>query len=296
MKKLIYIIITLVIGTILNSCDKEPDIRMPELQDAVAPYMKLTDNSSIYIDLYDLAGFNLEAVVNILFDDPFQKLTVVVVFDGDFENQYVLTDNITSVPQTVSYSLDDIIAAIPALNAASEIVEGNQFNFFVNATMEDGSKLHGYTDNGDLAYSSSMVNTLAGLKGGATFDISVPVPCPASINDWPGTYDCFDLDYASENTTAEIFLDTEVENGLKVYGMYSNYSEPDTFRIVLNPANFTVSFESQTISQDLWGYGPATADAGGGTYNTCDFSITYGLDVCVSLGCFSTFHVYLVKQ
>jgi hypothetical protein len=296
MKKLVYIIITLVIGILLTTCDKEPDIRMPELQDAVAPYMKLTDNSSLYVDLYNLGGFNLEAVVDILFDDPFQKLAVVVVFNGDFENQHTMTDNITSVPQTVSYSLNDVIAAVPGLNAASELVEGDQFNFFVNATTEDGSLLRGYNINGDLAYSSSMVNTLAGLKGGATFDISIPVPCPASIDEWPGMYDCFDLDYPSENTTAEIFLDPAVENGLKVYGMYSNYAEPDTFRIVLNPADFTVSFPEQTISQDLWGYGPATAAAGGGTYNTCEFSINLNLDVCVSLGCFSTFHIYLVKQ
>jgi hypothetical protein len=294
MKKLIYIIFALVIG-LLTTCNKEPDLRMPDVQDAVAAYLKLTDNSSLYVDLYNLAGYNFEATVDVLFDDPFQKLTVVVVYDGDFAHQYVLTDNITSVPQTVSYSIDDIVAAVSSLSAETDIVEGDEFVFFVNVTMPDGSVLPGYTDNGDIAFSSTLANALNGLKG-ATFDIPVPVPCPASIDQWPGTYDCYDLDYASENTTAEIFLDPEVENGLKVYGMYSNYSEPDTFRIVLNPADFTVSFESQTISQDLWGYGPATADAGGGTYNTCDFSISYNLDVCVSLGCFSTFHVYLVKQ
>jgi hypothetical protein len=296
MKKLVYIIISLVIGILLITCENEPDLREPELQDAVAPYMKLTDNSSLYVDLLNLGSFNYEAVVDILFEDPFQKLTVVVVFNGDFENQHTMTDNITSVPQTVSYSLNDVIAAVPGLNAASDLVEGDYFNFFVNATMEDESVLAGYTDNGDLAYSSSMVNTLAGLKNGATFDISIPVPCPATIDDWPGMYDCFDLNYASENTTAEIFLDVGVTNGLKIYGMYSNYAEPDTFRIVLNPANFTVSFPEQTISQDLWGYGPATAAAGGGTYNTCELSIRLDLNVCVSLGCFSTFNVYLVKQ
>jgi hypothetical protein len=294
MKKIIYIIFALVI-VVFTTCDKEPDVRMPEMHDATAAYLKLTDNSSVYVDLYDLAGYNFEATVDVLFDDPFQKLAVVVVYNGDFENQHVLTDNITSVPQTVSYSIDDIVAVIPELDAATDIAEGDAFVFFVNITMPDGTLLPGYTENGDIAFSSTLANALTGLKG-ATFDIDVPVPCPASIDQWPGTYDCYDLDYASENTTAEIFLDPGVENGLKIYGMYSNYAEPDTFRIVLHPADFTVSFESQTISQDLWGYGPATADAGGGTYNTCDFSISINLDVCVSLGCFSTFHVYLVKQ
>jgi hypothetical protein len=294
MKKIIYIIFALVI-VVFTTCDKEPDVRMPEMQDAVAAYLKLTDNSSVYVDLYDLAGYNFEATVDVLFDDPFQKLAVAVVFNGDFENQHVLTDNITSVPQTVSYTVDDLVAAIPELDAATDIAEGDAFVFFVNTTMPDGTLLPGYTENGDIAFSSTLANALTGLKG-ATFDIDVPVPCPASIDQWVGTYDCYDLDYASENTTAEISLDAGVENGLKIFGMYSNYADPDTFSIVLHPADFTVSFESQTISQDLWGYGPATADAGGGTYNTCEFSISINLDVCVSLGCFSTFHVYLVKQ
>ncbi len=294
MKKIIYIIFALVIG-VLTTCDKEPDVRMPEMQDAVAAYLKLTENSSLSVDLYDLAGFSFEATVDVLFDDPFQKLAVVVVFNGDFTKQYVMTDNITSVPQTVSYTLDDIAAVVDELNAPADLVSGDAFVFFVNTTLPDGTLLPGYTENGDIAFSSTLANALTGLKG-ATFDIDIPVPCPFSIDDWPGTYDCFDLDYASENTTAEVFLDTEVENGLKVYGMYSNYAEPDTFRIVLNPADLSVSFESQTISQDLWGYGPATADAGGGSFNTCDFTISYNLDVCVGAGCFSTFHVLLVKQ
>jgi hypothetical protein len=294
MKKIIYIIFALIIG-VLTTCNKEPDVRMPEMQDAVAAYLKPTDNSSPSVDLYDLAGFNFEAAVDVLFDDPFQKLAVVVVFNGDFTKQYVLTDNITTVPQTVSYTLDDIAAVVDELDAPADLVAGDAFVFFVNTTLPDGRLLPGYTENGDIAFSSTLANALTGLKD-ATFDINIPVPCPFSIDDWPGTYDCYDLDYASENTTAEVFLDTEVENGLKVYGMYSNYAEPDTFRIVLNPADLSVSFESQTISQDLWGYGPATADAGGGSFNTCDFTISYNLDVCVEAGCFSTFHVYLVKQ
>ena len=296
MKKLTYILIALVIGIMINSCDKEPDVRMPELLDAVAPYMLISETSDVYINTNDLAGFTLEAEVGVLFDDPFQKLEVVVVMNGDFENQYTLVDNITSVPQNISITVADVVAAVDELTAATEIVTGDEFRFFVNVTMPDGRLLPGYTINGDLAYSSSMVNTVGILKNGATFNISIPVPCPFSIDDWPGVYDCYDLVYASENTVAEIFMDPAVENGLKIYGMYSNYAEPDTFRVVLNPADFSVSFASQTISQDLWGYGPATAAAGGGTFNTCEFSISIDLDVCVALGCFSTFHVYLVKQ
>jgi hypothetical protein len=296
MKKVIYIIISLVIGILLITCENEPDLREPELQDAVAPYLAMTENSDIYVDLNDPNGFSLEFNVDILFEDPFQKIAVFVVMNGDFENQYMLIDNITSVPQTATITMADIVSAVPGLNAASEIVEGDAFVFFAAVTMPDGSVLPSYTVNGDLAYSSSMVNTLSGLKDGATFDIFIPVPCPFNIDEWPGTYNFYDLGMPSENTTAEVFLDAGVTNGLKIYGMYSVYAEPDTFRIVLHPADFTVSFPEQTISQDLWGYGPGTAQAGSGTFNTCEFSISFSLDVCISLGCWSGWPVILEKQ
>ncbi len=298
MKKLIYIIFVLIIG-LLTTCNKEPDLRMPDVQDATSAYLKATENSSISIDLYDLAGFTFEATVDILFDDPFQKLAVVVVFDGDFASQYVLTDNITSVPQTVSYSIDDIVAAVDELDAATDIVAGDEFVFFVNTTLEDGSLLPGYTDNGDIAFSSTLANALTGLKG-ATFDISIPVPCPFSIDDWPGTYDFFDVLYPSENTTCEITLDTEVENGLIVDGIWGLSVGAVPFKIVLHPADFSVSHEEQQIGQDMWGNGPGTASSsaekGAGTFNTCTFTINLFPYICVDAGCFGTLPIILVKQ
>ncbi len=294
MKKLIYIIFALVIG-ILTTCDKEPDLRMPELQDAVAPYLKLTANSSISVDLYDLAGFNFEAVVDVMFNDPFQKIQVVVVYNGDFANQNVLTDNITSVPQTVSYSIDDIVAVVAELNAATDIVAGDEFVFFANITLEDGSYLPGYTDGGDIAFSSTLANGLDALKD-ATFDISIPVPCPFSINDWVGTYNFFDVYYPSENTTAEITVDAEVTNGLIIDGIWGLSVGAVPFRIVMDPATFTVSHDEQLIGQDMWGYGPGTAAAGTGTFNTCTFTINLYPSVCVDLGCFGTLPIILVKQ
>ncbi len=298
MKKLIYIIFALIIG-LLTTCNKEPDLRMPDVQDAVAAYLKLTDNSSLSVDLYNLAGFNLEATVDVLFDDPFQKLAVVVVYNGDFAHQNVLTDNITSVPQTVSYSIDDIVAAVDGLNAATDIASGDEFVFFVNVTMPDGSLLPGYTDEGDIAYSSTLANALNGLKG-ATFDIDIPVPCPFSIDDWVGTYDFFDVLYPSENTTAEITLDAEVENGLIIDGIWGLSVGAVPFKIVLNPVDFSVSHEEQQIGEDMWGYGPGTASSsaekGAGTFNTCTFTINLYPYICVDAGCFGTLPIILVKQ
>lgn len=295
MKKVIYIIITLVIGIILNSCNKDPDLRQPELQDAVAPFLVMTENSDIYVDLNDVDGFTLELRVDILFEDPFQKIAVVVVMNGDFENRYTLIDNITSVPQTVTITTADIVGVVEGLNASSEIVQGDEFVVFTVVTMPDGSAIPGYTENGDIAYSSSMVNTLAGLKNGATFDINVPVPCPFDINDWVGTFDFADPNYPSENQAVQISLDPGVENGLIVEDLWF-YVPPVPFHIVMNPADFTVTWEEQIIGDDMWGYGPGTADAGSGTFNTCTFRMDLAPSVCVSLGCFGNLPFSLTKQ
>ena len=90
----------------------------------------MTETSDIYVDLNDVDGFTLELRVDILFEDPFQKIAVVVVMNGDFENRYTLVDNITSVPQNVTITTADIVGVVEGLNASSEIVQGDAFVVF----------------------------------------------------------------------------------------------------------------------------------------------------------------------
>jgi hypothetical protein len=171
----------------LISCNKDQDSRMPEMKKGVTPYLQATENSDGFIDFNDPEGFNAEFIADVLFPDPFQKLSIVVVRNSDYAHQYIVKDDITSVPQTINISANDLVSVIPELSSPSDIQQGDSYRFFVNTTLEDGSVLAGYSDDGTIAYSAALVSCLNSLKGAdASINVDIIVPCETALKS--GTY------------------------------------------------------------------------------------------------------------
>ena len=167
---------------LLISCEHEPDLRYPENQEAVAAYMVPAEGSDQYIDFNNPGDFALEVRVDLMYDDPFQKIAIVVARNGDLIHYHTLKDNITSVPQTVTITSNDILAAIPG----SSIQQGDQYDIYLTATLEDGTILPGFTPTGRIAYSTAVQNSLTVFYGDdATFNVTVAVPCESNLE---GTY------------------------------------------------------------------------------------------------------------
>jgi hypothetical protein len=173
---------------LLISCKKDQNVRMPEMKKGITPYFILGANSDKSIDLNDPAGFHLDLKLDILFPDPFQKLTLVVVRNSDYAHQNIVKDNITSVPQSFSITSSDLTSAIPGLTL-SDIKIGDIYSFFVNSTLEDGTVLPGFLSDGSIGYSPVVISSLASLKGAnAIVNIDINVPCPFISDSTVGSY------------------------------------------------------------------------------------------------------------
>lgn len=297
-----YILILIVGSSLFFSCEVEPDLRKPETPHTFPVYIEKGESSDLLVDLNNLNNMNIILDVNAMYPDDIsliEKVQVVVVRNGDYGNQYVIADNITSLPAQVTIDLNTLIGTIPSLNSASDIKEADMYTFFATVVMADGTVYPGYTEFGAMAFSPSLVNSLNAVAPGATFDASFPTPCPYNINDFVGDYNFYDLSYPSENTSATVELDPDSENGLiinGIWGLTANAYDPVPFTVYLDTRDLsTITWPEQGIGSDMWGYGPGTARAGAGTFSTCDLTLELAPFVCVSLGCFGNLPIMLEK-
>jgi hypothetical protein len=258
---------------LLSSCEKDPDLRKPDTPIQCAAYVSATDNSDFKVDLTDLPGMNIELVVDVMYDDPFQELELVVVRNNDFENQYVVVDNISSVPYDITIGIDEFIAAIPDLDSQADILEGDLYNFFVNVTLEDGTYLPGYTANGSVTYSPSMRNILAGVYN-ATFNEQLFTPCILDLNDFEGDY--LVTEDGGDPYPVTVEVNTEAENSLLIRGLWWDGTTVTT--IFVDPDYYTITADNQMIwpGNAYDAYGTIwLEDFAEGFLNTCTLEFSF---------------------
>lgn len=207
-------ILSVIFLLLIASCQEEPDLRMPDIPKAPTLYMLPSADSDEFIDFNDPGSFNLQFDLGIMYDDPFERATIAVSRNGDYANQYIVVDNITTLPQTLTITAEDIVNAIPEYSSASDISQGDQLNFFINVTTEEGDVFTGISETGDLAASPAVVNALAVFHGAnAVLNKNIVVPCATLLI--PGTYTCVANGFSTdpnppEGTNPAVDYTTEV--------------------------------------------------------------------------------------
>ena len=257
MKNIIKNIFVVALGSlILFSCDKEPDLRKPETPIQCAAYVVASVNTSPYVDLNDPDAVVLEFTVNTMYEDPFQSIDLVVVYAGDYANQYIVEGGITSVPHDVTVTMADLVALIPDLNSSADVVAGDAFNFFANVTLTDGTVLPAYSDEGVVRYSASVINSL-NIVFNSTFAINIPVPCAFDINNYIGTYDFHDVFYSSEDLASSVTIteDPDVENGIIVNGLWPLSCVAYPVKMRFDLTTLSIIIEEQIVTDAIWGAG-----------------------------------------
>lgn len=109
-----------------------------------------------------------------------------------------------------------------------------------------------------------------------------------SIDKFVGTMKFVDLDDDSESRFVNLIEDTSVDNGLIADSIWANTSTVYPFKFVLDTSNLTVSWDEQTISDDLWGYGEAVIESGSDEFSPCEGIIYFTtLNVTFSIGTYN---------
>jgi hypothetical protein len=273
MKHIKYLLFSLSLILVIAGCESDPNGRMPDdIMDANVGVLTIAETSDVLVDVNDFAGFNLDFSVDVLFDPadaPFDQLDVVVVYNGDFTKQYVL-ETVTSVPVDVSYTIADLVSLIDEITAEGDIAEGDKFDFFTSITLEDGTFIPGYLDDGTPTNAPSVRN-IAGVLKGAVANFILPVPCPFVPDDYVGTMDVYEQwnDGSGDATyTAEVSINADLTDDTRVvYDIYNLFTgDASSFwQVAIDRKTYAVSHYEDparpadevemVVDVDLFGWG-----------------------------------------
>lgn len=291
----------LTIALIAFSCEFDENGRMPnDMEDACFPYIEFdAETSSPFINLSTPEGYVLNGTINILFEDvAFDKLKLVVAYNGGYDMPYVLEDNIKSFPYEISVTSEDLVSAVAELASISDFAEGDVLHVYVIPTI-GGTEYPPYQILGGKTFntiSSSIYQNLGAIKGINNADVVINVPCELTPASLPGTYYMASDDWGAYGN---VTIEADPENPYKVYiyGIAEAEGLVDLgngLPITIDPVTYKATAERTTLAADLapWGlsyvdyfYNPVSV-----TYNTCDGSFSLLTYIGVSIGGWGNFN------
>jgi hypothetical protein len=267
MKYIFRVLMVLSVVLFFTRCEKDENGRMPDnIQDSNIGVLSLADNSDYLIDRNDFGGFNFDIVVDALFDYPFDKLTVRVVYNGDYANPKTVAE-VTSVPSTITVTVADLVSLFDQITTADDIKEGDSFDFYTDITLSGGKVIPGYLSDGTTTAAPSVRNVIGVLKGGNA-SVHLPVPCPFVEADYLG--DAVDaLEHWNDNSgdafypvsiTKNADLSSEGNLVIDIVGLFTG-DATSTFQLDIDTKTYQISAPGGSsvvvVNEDLfgWGYG-----------------------------------------
>jgi hypothetical protein len=267
MKNIFKILSMVAVGVMfITACQKDPLLPMPELQQAVIPLITKDAARNQSISLNDLPGFKGSVVVNIYYKDMPKSMNLMVCMNGDVENSAIVKSDITSFPTTVDFTIGTLIDLLPKLNNINELKLGDNFLFYVDITLKDGSVVKG-NDPSYASFDPGVIN-LPGSSVNVTYTIACPLVPALTV----GSY----LAYSPPsdwNSTGNITLTAAPgdPNTIYVAGLATIDGESEDLGPLvmhINPVTFAVTADKTVIDSDFYGF-TNYAFEGTGTYNTC---------------------------
>lgn len=304
MKYIFNLIIILAIGFFFYGCEKDENGRIPDnVKDANTGVLIINKaETDPFINLSNPADFKVSATVDLLFKGEFSKIDIVIVYNNDYKNQYVVK-SVTTVPSNILITGQDIINAVTSLNSADDIEEGDMFNLFTNIELKDGTYLPGYNQLGSIALAPSLRNIMDGLKG-AVANFVINVPCEFVLDDYLGTAIITETWAPDvEETEGEVYLDPDYTGqyiGLIFEPVMFMYGYSWKLKIELSTYDYTIKGnpEKQILGDALFSYTNPYYTKITGSVNTCTGVIRVEVgSFCIDQGCFGGMPlVYTIKK
>jgi hypothetical protein len=287
MKNKLKILPILAIGIFLYSCQSEPDLPMPKLQEGCLPLVTKDVTKDQSISFSDLGGFDGTVKVGLYYpNDKPKSMNLMVTMNNDPENSGAVKSNITSFPTTADITVASLVDLLPALNDASEIMPGDFFRFYVDVTLTDGSIVYG-NDTLYTAYSGDVANL-----PDASLDVTYTVVCPLDLNDFVGDY-IMDDGSPSDLCTINVTLDPDNPDGLIINNFYGGTGTGELYpvHISVDRVTYGISVPSPQLFAE-WLWNPAWTDATlsdlKGTLDACTANFSFKSSLDVSIGGFGT--------
>ncbi|MDD4107702.1 MAG: hypothetical protein PHH93_03170 [Prolixibacteraceae bacterium] len=303
MKSIYYIIMILAGAIFLNGCETDTNGPMPDtFEEGGVAYMIMDATTSGIILPGDLDAVIVEGSIDVLYEPVFDKLTLMVAYNGDHNNAGVLVDNITSVPHDFSVDIDDVIAVLPQLNSRAEIDFSDYFTFYVNMVI--GGKVYPVFMNVGgkeiRTVGSGIITNIKNLEDeNAITDLRIDVPCEYVVEDVTGNYRA--VSPPSDWAVAGNIVITPDENDPYILyvsglpGLDGLNEDGSPLKMIVSPVDFTVVAEKTVLASDAWGY-TNYYFMGSGRLNTCTGTYTMTFTIAVDQGSFGEFGFTFTKQ
>lgn len=295
MKNKLKILALLLAGIfILPTCQKESDLRMPEMKKGVISQILKDDTKDQVIFDNNLAGFAGKVTVNLLYpgDKP-QKVDLMVSMNDDPDNSGTAIANIASFPASYDLTVAKLIDILPGLASAGEIQAGDYFRVYCNITLADGTFING-NDTLYTAYSSGISN-LPNSSPNVIFPVACGYESSLAIGDYYA-YSAPDQWNSAGDVT--ITLDPVDNTIVYVAGLASIDGldeDGDPVKMKINPLTFGVVATKTVICSDFWGYTNGAYE-GTGTFDSCTGTYTMFFKITAVEGTFGTFKYTLTRN
>jgi len=232
----------------------------------------------VNLSFLDLPGFNATVIVDIYYDDKPKSMNLMVCMNGDVENTGAVKSDITSFPTSTDVTLTNLIEILPGLDNINQINLGDNFMFYVDITLEDGTVVKG-NDTLYASFDPAVVNL-----PGSSLNVVYTVACDFDPAMAVGSY--YSYSAPSEWNSAgniTITADPNDPNIVYVAGLYTiEGGDEDKGPLVMHidPITNAVTADKTVIASDYFGFTNGTFE-GTGTYNTC--TGTYEMRFAISV-------------
>jgi hypothetical protein len=292
MKNKLKILALLAIGVfLLPTCQKEPNLRMPELSNGVIPLIEKDASKDQNISSTDLAGFIGTIKVGLYYKDKPKSMNLMVCMNDDHANTGIVKANITSFPTAVDISVASLVDILPGLDSINQLLPGDYFMFYVDVTLENGKIVNGNDTLYD-AYNSSIVNL-----PGSSLNVKYSVLCPLDLPLTHGDYHSVSADWNSEG---DITITPDLVDPYTVYvaGLYTiEGGNEDLGPLVMHidPVTSEVIADKTVIASDYFGDANGAFE-GTGTYNNCDGSYQMKFEITVDAGSYGVYNFTFTRN
>jgi hypothetical protein len=286
MENKIKILLIVVLGSFFfTTCQKTPNLPMPELKTAVIPKLVKDAEKDQTINFFNLPAFKGSFTVDTYYADKPQSMEIWVAFDGNLTKK-ALVQNITSFPTTIDVTISSLVSLLSAYVKQADIISGDYFKFYTVITLNDGT----IVSSMDPAY-KQFYSSVPNLPGAAV-DLTYTVVCPLNLTDFVGDY-TMDDGSPSDLCVITVSLDPANANGLIINNFYGGTGTGPLHpvKISVNRATYGISVPSPQVFADwLWstGYKNATLSNLQGTLDACTKDFSFKADLTVSAGSFGT--------
>jgi hypothetical protein len=272
------------------SCRKDDNPKIPDLVRVPLPLITKEAGSEQIISAQDPNSFKGKFTVDVFFKDDIkpQKYDVVAIKNGNKSKVVTIKENVTTFPTTV-----EITGAQLASLFGEPVKLGDQFDFSVNITTQNGETLMAFPTTGN-AYASGVAS-----QGGASTLVRYEAVCKYDPEVYQGDFvvvsDEWLLGY-SPGTTVQL---TKISNTQFSFKQSADDAKPVV--VTVNPAN-----NSTSVAKQVYGKYNAYPQFGDFSVNTvpslnnfvapCEGTVSLVMSHTVSAGSFGDFRIVLKKK